>query len=353
MNCHTSGACYSVSPLSTLLSVSSQREKEGKERWSRRWWRRRRRRCGPSWQLRPVKICDRWGRVTKLTASGEIHPPELSTGCPDLPDQRDVEGGGCECECKCVCACVCVCVCVCVYVCVCVCGLQKCAEEAWPPVMADTEPICLKPVAPSDPPPPPLPYTKHTRTHIHTHFTHTLQPPVILPFHPPAPQNETQIDADIVMATHVASFAYLQIHQDSYFETETHTHTNTNRDYKGWSLCVPYVMPHWISGRSCLVFLFSFFLPIPPLSSFYQMTLGLLGFLLPLFLSLPLFTARRRPRISLLHTTSGVAAVTTEAAELLLWRPGFFILLEMKVVVSWGPPTCWRIEGSPRSPFIV
>lgn len=139
-------------PLLAPLSLSFW---ERKKRRSRRWWRRRRR-CSPSWQLRPVKICDRWGRVTKLTASGEIHPPELSTGCPDLPDQRDVEGG--------------VCVSVRVRVCMCVCvGLQICAEEAeeaWPPVMADTEPICLKPVAPST--------TSSPLTQTHTHTLHPL-----------------------------------------------------------------------------------------------------------------------------------------------------------------------------------
>lgn len=60
----------------------------------------------------------------------------------------------------CVFQCVCVCVCV---------GLQKCAEEAeeaWPPVMADTEPICLKPVAPST--------TSSPLTQTHTHTLHPL-----------------------------------------------------------------------------------------------------------------------------------------------------------------------------------
>lgn len=104
----------SVPPLYPPLAPLSLSFWERKKRRSRRWWWWRRR-CSPSWQLRPVKICDRWGRVTKLTASGEIHPPELSTGCPDLPDQRDVEGG----------------VCVSVRVCMCVCWAPKMCRGSW------------------------------------------------------------------------------------------------------------------------------------------------------------------------------------------------------------------------------
>lgn len=109
------------------------------------------------------------------------------------------------------------CVSVRVRVCMCVCvGLQICAEEAeeaWPPVMADTEPICLKPVA--------LSTTSSPLTQTHTHSTLSKRP---------RKKNETQIDTDLMMATHVASFAYLQMHWESYFETDTHTQKETIKD---------------------------------------------------------------------------------------------------------------------------
>lgn len=119
------------------------------------------------------------------------------------------------------------CVSVRVRVCMCVCvGLQICAEEAeeaWPPVMADTEPICLKPVAPSTTSSP------LTQTHTHTHSTLSKRPFFSAP-PPPRKKNETQIDTDLMMATHVASFAYLQMHWESYFETDTHTQKETIKD---------------------------------------------------------------------------------------------------------------------------
>lgn len=118
----------------------------------------------------------------------------------------------------CVFQCVCVCVCVCV-------GLQICAEEAeeaWPPVMADTEPICLKPVAPST--------TSSPLTQTHTHTHSTLSKRLCFSAPPPKKKKETQIDTDFMMATHVASFAYLQMHWESYFETDTHTQKETIKD---------------------------------------------------------------------------------------------------------------------------
>lgn len=108
---------------------------------------------GGSWQPRPLKICDRWSAESqKLTAPGRniLPPRKFPQGAADLPDHKRErgEGGRGEREEECVCERESV--------------LPKekkmCAgSQEERPVPPDTEPICLKPVAP---------------THMHTH-THT------------------------------------------------------------------------------------------------------------------------------------------------------------------------------------
>lgn len=119
----------------------------------------------------------------------------------------------------------CVFQCVCVCVCVCVLGskyvqrkLRKPGRLSW---------LTQSPSASNlwrpQPPPPPL------HRHTHTHSTLSKRP---------RKKNETQIDTDLMMATHVASFAYLQMHWESYFETDTHTQKETIKDR-------PYVSHMW------------------------------------------------------------------------------------------------------------
>lgn len=88
-----------------------------------------------------------------------------------------------------------------------------------------------------------LPQTCGALNHLLPPYTdtHTHTPPSLnarSSLRPPRKKNETQIDTDLMMATHVASFAYLQMHWESYFETDTHTQKETIKDR-------PYVSHMW------------------------------------------------------------------------------------------------------------
>lgn len=156
----------------------------------------------------------------------------------------------------------CVFQCVCVCVCVCVLGskyvqrkLRKPGRLSW---------LTQSPSASNlwrpQPPPPPL------HRHTHTHSTLSKRPF----FSAPPPEKKWNTDRHRPYDGYTCRQLCIPSNALGVLLWNWHTHTKGN--YKRQTLCVPYVMPHWISGRNRQGLFLVLFL-IPPPSPFWWMTL--------------------------------------------------------------------------------
>lgn len=110
------------------------------------------------------------------------------------------------------------------------------------------------------PPPPPL------HRHTHTHSTLSKRPF----FSAPPPEKKWNTDRHRPYDGYTCRQLCIPSNALGVLLWNWHTHTKGN--YKRQTLCVPYVMPHWISGRNRQGLFLVLFL-IPPPSPFWWMTL--------------------------------------------------------------------------------
>lgn len=155
-------------------------------------------------------------------------------------------------------------------------------------------------------------------------------------------KNETQIDTDLMMATHVASFAYLQMHWESYFETDTHTQKETIKDRS-------YVSHMWCHIEFPVEIVRVFFLVLFLIPPFWRMTLrceysGTWWSPVSLLQRLQVLQSdhQRCQAVVKLPNQNFFSQKTREV----LWLPalyGSFLMKDESLRVSKRPPTCWRI----------